>query len=158
MYFLCPKHRLELIQQSELEISSRWFDWMCQAGDFYEMRRWEKATPFAGCAMDLTSYALLRHDIKGKSLATHATLAGIYAINLLQQQSEFHQASLSAESLAQRILVALGDKDKDWAHTCVDALFDPKTQLSFFKEYLSLPFELTAVAVASGHQVSRALH
>lgn len=158
MYFLCPKHRLELIQLPELEISSRWFDWMCQAGEFYELRLWNKATPFAGCAMDLASYALLRHDIKGKSLATHATLAGIYATNLLQHQSESEKASKCTESLSQRILIALNSTDKEWAQTCVNALFDPQSQLTFFKTYLNLPIELTGNATAHRHQTSLALH
>lgn len=158
MYFLCPQHRQELIQLPEIEISSRWFDWMCQASEFYELKDWQKATPFAGCAMDLTSCALLRHDIKGKSLATHATLAAIYAINLLQHQHEIKHATISAEQVAQRIQSAIGDTEKTWAETCIKALSEPAEQIRFFKDYLNFPFELVDHTGANIHPLQSVLH
>ena len=142
MYFLCPKHRLDMLQLSESEISCRWFEWMSQAAQLYETRKWHKATSFAGCAMDLSSCALLKADINKKNLATHAALSTIYTINMLQHQLSLDNANIFSDVFCQRVKIALHQTaDQEWAENCVEMVLDHQKHEAFFNDYLSFPFE-----------------
>lgn len=146
MYFLCPKHRLDMLQLSESEISCRWFEWMNQAAQLYENRNWHKATSFAGCAMDLSSCALLKGDVNKKNLATHAALSTIYTINLLQHQLSLENANIFSDVFCQRIKIALHQTDaQEWADSCIEAVLNHQKHQEFFNDYLSFPFETAKI-------------
>ena len=154
MNFLCPKHRMELIQLSEDKISDRWLEWMTKAAHLYQEKDWRKAASFAGCAMDLTSSALLRQDVNSRNLATHATLASIYTINLLQHQREVKSAEIFCDVFCQRMQIATYATDaEDWAKSCIKIVNNPEAYETFFNDYLAFPFEkapaFTATSCAS---------
>ena len=142
MFYLCPRHRSELVRQPAEKLQDLWLSCLNQGSLFYELQLMRDALPFIGCAFELSEIRLQQQEQPARSDIAQLTLSALYLINACGHMRD-HQRAHSAQLRCESMLAALTERpgQPDWARHCRGILLEPRQHRAFFREYLNYPFE-----------------
>ena len=139
MPYLCSSHRQRLSQQADENRLASWQKWMKQSGVCYQDKAWQRASVYAGCAMELSIIQMSYGDpnIKSKALEQF-TLSTVYLVNTLQRTKQTQQAQFILDR-ATSYLLQNSEPEQQQSH--LGTLLDQAKHQRFVRCTSTLPFE-----------------